>query len=291
MIDRPWAAAAAAAAGTAAAGTEETELLATLQAAAISAFSRRDFPSAEAALLRLAALEPANPAWSEGLGQVYTDGAPKQDFPAAVREYGVALELTPASDVAGRARLLAGRALAYEGVADWPAALRDYDAAVAAAAAGGLTADPYIMNRRGNVLAAAGDYAGARAAYLSSAAGFQNIRGVNTVGGSRLKQDGFAYAASNAALALAQMGDLDGAGAEMEMVSRRAPGNADMRAGLAALYWAGGRREDAEREWEFACDKISVGCTKFRDKEWLSRVRRWPPAMVAYLDNFLNLRD
>lgn len=40
-------------------------------------------------------------------------------------------------------------------------------------------------------------------------------------------------------------------------MSRRAPGNADMRAALAALYWSQGKEGAAESEWEFACNNIS----------------------------------
>jgi len=46
------------------------------------------------------------------------------------------------------------------------------------------------------------------------------------------------FAASNAAIMLAQLGDERGAVAEMQRIARRAPGSADMRAALAALYWS-----------------------------------------------------
>ena len=46
------------------------------------------------------------------------------------------------------------------------------------------------------------------------------------------------FAASNAALALAQLGDEAAATKEMRGIARRAPGSADMRAALAALYWS-----------------------------------------------------
>ncbi len=45
------------------------------------------------------------------------------------------------------------------------------------------------------------------------------------------------FSASNAALMLAELGDQKGALAEMQRIARRAPGSADMRAALAALYW------------------------------------------------------
>ena len=74
-----------------------------------------------------------------------------------------------------------------------------------------------------------------------------------------------------------------------------------MRAALAALYWHRGQQvsgvpvcarqpglclasnmnecpvtlqELAESEWEFACDKINVGCSKFQSSDWLGRIRR-----------------
>lgn len=40
-------------------------------------------------------------------------------------------------NLTAQARLLAGRALAWEGVADWRAALRDYDTALESARAAG----------------------------------------------------------------------------------------------------------------------------------------------------------
>lgn len=89
---------------------------------------------------------------------------------------------------------------------------------------------------------------------------------------------------------LAQMDDTAGATREMEIVTRRQGGLVDARAALAALYYDTGRVEDAEQVWTYACTNISVGCVKYRDEEWLSRVRRWPPAMVAKLGRFLKLQ-
>jgi hypothetical protein len=59
-------------------------------------------------------------------------------------------------------------------------------------------------------------------------------RDKNVVGG----RAGAVFAASNAAIMLAQLGDERGAVAEMQRIARRAPGSADMRAALAALYWS-----------------------------------------------------
>lgn len=49
---------------------------------------------------------------------------------------------------------------------------------------------------------------------------------------------GAIFAASNAAIMLVQLGDEGGAVLEMQRIARRAPGSADMRAALAALYWS-----------------------------------------------------
>ena len=301
---RPPRAATAAPTATAPAPSPDASELSTLRAAAVDAFARRDFPSALVSIRRVVALRPDDPDWREALGQCLVDGAPPpaspdapyaasraRDFDAATRAYDDAIRLTDPADVPSVARRLAGRALAREGAGDWTAALRDYDAALETASRGGLPPDPYILNARGNVLAAGlGDFRGARDAYLDAAANFQASKGINTSANNERRADGYAFAASNAALALAQLGDLPAAREELRKVSRRAAGNADARAALAALYWAEGRGEDAEREWEFACDRISVGCAKYRDEEWLANVRRWPPKMVRLLDDFLRVR-
>ena len=63
-----------------------------------------------------------------------------------------------------------------------------------------------------------------------------------------------------------------------------------MRAALAALYYEKGLRERAEDQWDFACNKIVVGCTFYKDRDWLQRIRRWPPVMVDKMMNFVQLK-
>jgi tetratricopeptide (TPR) repeat protein len=188
------------------------------------------------------------------------------------------------------ARLRAGRALAYEGRSQWREALADYDAALQLAAAGGESPDPYIINARGNCLNSLGEWAGAREDYLASSQLFQQAKGFRGRGGTTTQRlDGAIFAASNAALMLAQVGDEDGALREFEKIARRAPGSSDSRAALAALYWRRGDGQRAEDAWHFACENISAGCSKYQDKKWLAEVRRWPPVMVAHLQDFLAL--
>lgn len=46
-----------------------------------------------------------------------------------------------------------------------------------------------------------------------------------------------------------------------------------MRAALAALLWRRGDEAAAEGEWDWACTKITTGCTKYQDQDWLVRIR------------------
>jgi tetratricopeptide (TPR) repeat protein len=181
--------------------------------------------------------------------------------------------------------------LAYEGRSQWREALADYDAALQLAASGGESPDPYIINARGNCRNSLGEWAGAREDYLISSQLFQQAKGFRGRGGTTTQRlDGAIFAASNAALMLAQVGDEEGALREFEKIARRAPGSSDSRAALAALYWRRGDEQRAEDAWHFACENISAGCSKYQDRKWLSEVRRWPPVMVAHLQDFLALQ-
>jgi len=68
--------------------------------------------------------------------QVAVDG---KLFNVALEDYSAALAMTNRAEDTGRAaRLLAGRALAYEGLYAWPLALADDDEALRLAAVGGM---------------------------------------------------------------------------------------------------------------------------------------------------------
>ena len=297
-----------------------------LRVSALAAFNARDFTRAVRFLTRLAALEPDEYAWREALAQCFVDGGgfafggAEESSRRAVAEYTEAIALLEKAFLSNgdgdgdgngfdepsrrsdarlsseflvtKARLLAGRALAYELDRKWSSAIAEYDDAVATAARGGAPADPLILNQKANALAASGDWAAARLAYLESAQGFRDAGKSGSAPrekNARFRADGVAFASSNAALALAELGDLRGAEVELRAVSRRATGLVDARAALAALYWASGRPEDAEREWEFACDNVDVGCAKYRDPKWVAETRRWPPAMAELLRRFLGI--
>jgi hypothetical protein len=66
---------------------------------------------------------------------------------------------------------------------------------------------------------------------------------------------------------------------------RRYPKFADMRAALTVSLWAEGKVGEAESNWVSA-----VGLDpRYKDLEWVTQIRRWPPAMVAALEKFLKL--
>ncbi|KAL4436864.1 hypothetical protein ABPG75_004003 [Micractinium tetrahymenae] len=248
----------------------------------------RNFAETVQLLNKIVDLEPREPRWREMRAQALVDG---KNFTDALRDFDSALSLLPPAADVDRARLLSGRGLAFEGLSAWPEALKDYDQALLLAEAAGLLPDPYILNSRGNCHASLGEWQAARDSFLASAEGFQRASGFRYGRSTTPRLDGAVFAASNAALMLAQLGDEEAAMKEMETVARRAPGSVDMRAALAALYWRQGREAEAESTWEFACNSITAGCTKYTDPDWLYHIRRWPPVMCDYLQNFLRLRS
>lgn len=263
-----------------------SSVFAALQAEAASAFSSQDFATADAALTQLIKLDGANVNWLEGRAQVRCDA---KRFNEALADFDAALAFVEQGSGAG-ARLLSGRALAHEGLYQWEAALQDYNAAMRSAQAAGLKPDPYVLNSRGNVLASLGRWADAREDYLASAAIFQSSAGYRRGASTTSRLDGAIYSAANAALMRAQLGDDVGAQADLSAVARRAPNSADARAAQAALLWALGRPGDAESAWESACLRAE-GCARYKDLDYVARIRRWPPRMVAHLTAFLQLQN
>jgi hypothetical protein len=76
----------------------------------------------------------------------------------------------------------------------------------------------------------------------------------------------------------------------MNDIIRKQPGYADMRVALAAIQFNEGDAQAAEANWQFTCDKISVGCTQYKDMQWVRGIRRWPPTLADLLEQFLNER-
>ena len=156
------------------------------------------------------------------------------------------------------------RGTAEEALGRWDAAAADY--------AWILERNPLdasALYNLGNVQGSRGDWQAARDSFVTAADA----------------RPGFAMARSSGALAAFQLGDLATAERELRSLIRRYPLFADARAGLTALLWQRGAAGEAESHWAAA----SGLDPRYRQGEWLLKVRRWPPAPVAALERFLLL--
>jgi tetratricopeptide (TPR) repeat protein len=106
----------------------------TLQEAAFAAYANRDFRAATDALTAILQRDGANPRWWEMRAQVLVDG---KNFEAALSDFQATLQRLPESELTARARIIAGRALAHEGLSQWEEALQDYSNAMELAHQGG----------------------------------------------------------------------------------------------------------------------------------------------------------
>ena len=158
------------------------------------------------------------------------------------------------------------RGTAEETLQDWAAAEADYLWILQRDAT-----DASALYNLGNVRGSTGDWDSARRLYEQAADA----------------RPGFAMARSSAALAAWQQQDLVWAEAELRKLIRRYPLFADARAALSGLLWQGGSSGEAESHWAAAAGLD----TRYRQKEWLLDVRRWPPQPTKQLMAFLALEE
>ena len=158
------------------------------------------------------------------------------------------------------------RGTAEESLQDWAAAEADYLWILERDAT-----DASALYNLGNVRGSTGDWDSARRLYEEAADA----------------RPGFAMARSSAALAAWQQQDLVWAEAELRKLIRRYPLFADARAALSGLLWQGGFSGEAESHWAAAAGLD----TRYRQKEWLLDVRRWPPQPTQQLMAFLALEE
>lgn len=131
--------------------------------------------------------------------------------------------------------------------------------------------DASALYNLGNVQGSRGDWQAARESFVTAADA----------------RPGFAMARSSAALAAFQLGDLTAAERELRSLIRRYPLFADARAGLTALLWQRGASGEAESHWAAA----SGLDPRYRQREWLLEVRRWPPGAVTALERFVQIEQ
>ena len=94
-----------------------------------------------------------------------------------------------------------------------------------------------------------------------------------------------AMASSSEALAIYQLGDFELAEKKIRILIRKYPLFADARAALSALLWRKGFIGEAESNWA-AASGLDI---RYRDKDWLLHIRRWPPKPTNDLIAFLAL--
>ena len=96
-----------------------------------------------------------------------------------------------------------------------------------------------------------------------------------------------AMARSSEALAIYQLDDLELAEKKIRILIRKYPLFADARAALSALLWRKGFTGEAESNWAAAAG-LDI---RYREKNWLLHIRRWPPKPTNDLIAFLALED
>ena len=96
-----------------------------------------------------------------------------------------------------------------------------------------------------------------------------------------------AMASSSEALAIYQLDDLELAEKKIRILIRKYPLFADARAALSALLWRKGFSGEAESNWAAAAG-LDI---RYREKDWLLNIRRWPPKPSNDLIAFLALED
>ncbi len=96
-----------------------------------------------------------------------------------------------------------------------------------------------------------------------------------------------AMARSSEALAVYQLDDIELAEKKIRILIRKYPLFADARAALSALLWRKGFIGEAESNWAAAAG-LDI---RYRERDWLLNVRRWPPKPTNDLISFLALED
>ena len=92
---------------------------------------------------------------------------------------------------------------------------------------------------------------------------------------------------SSEALAIYQLGDLELAETKLRILISKYPLFADARAALSALLWRKGFTGEAESNWAAAAG-LDI---RYREKNWLLNIRRWPPNPTNDLIAFLAFED
>lgn len=225
---------------------------------AFQALQEGDFSKSEKYWGELIELFPQNPAVWSNRGNVRLS---QNKIESAIADYNEAIAIAP-----NEPDPYLNRGIAYEIQQDWDSAIADYNQVLDLS-----PEDAMAYNNRGNAEAGKGNYQEAITDYEKAAS---------------LNPD-FAIARANAAFSHYQVGDEEEALKETRNLVRKYPDFPDVRAALTAMLWAQGKEGEAESNWV----AVMGSDARYRDVEWLEKVRRWPPKMVEALNNFLTLNQ
>jgi tetratricopeptide (TPR) repeat protein len=237
--------------------TESPQVLEKLVQRAFQASNHGDFANAEGLWSQLIEKFPLDAALWSNRGNVRVSQNKLKD---SLTDFDRAIELAPTAPDP-----YLNRGAALEGLGRWQDAIASYNKVLEL-----NPKDAAAYNNRGNANAGLGEWENAIADYEKA---FTIIRD-------------YAFARANYALALYQVGKTEDAIATMKNLVRKYPKFADMRAALTAVLWENGQQGEAESNWVSAIGLDS----RYKDLNWVAKVRRWPPQMVSALDEFLNLK-
>jgi tetratricopeptide (TPR) repeat protein len=229
----------------------------TLRTSAFNATNKGDFATAETYWTELLEMFPENPAiWSNrGNSRVS-----QHKLTEAVADFDKSIELAPQLPDA-----YLNRGAAWEGLQEWDKAIADYERIISID-----DQDAMAYNNLGNAHAGKGEWPQAKTYFYRATE----------------LEPGFAFARANYALILYQLGETTEAIRQMKNIVRKYRDFPDVRAALTAALWQNGEHGEAESNWI-----ATVGLdSRYRDLDWVKNNRRWPPASIAALDNFLHLR-
>ncbi|PSB00618.1 tetratricopeptide repeat protein [Merismopedia glauca] len=238
-------------------GESELQLGDELTQKAFQATNIGDFATAERYWTQLIELFPQNPAiWSNRGNSLVSQNKLEE----AISDYNRSIELAP-----NMTDPYLNRGTALEALGKRDEAISDYNHI--------LEIDPedaMAYNNRGNAKAGLGKWDEAIADYQKC---------------TEIAPD-FAFARASYALSLYQIGQQDEAIKALRNTARKYSQFADVRAALSAALWAKGQQGEAESNWVavMGLDR------RYKDINWVKNIRRWPPAMVAALDKFLQVK-
>ena len=158
------------------------------------------------------------------------------------------------------------RGIAEEALEHWEAARNDYNYVLKK-----NPKDLSALYNLGNVMGSMDNWTEAKRLFSQAAS----------------SNNAIAIARSSEALAIYELGDLDLAEKKIRILIRKYHLFADARATLSAILWRKGFTGEAESNWAAAAG-LDI---RYREKDWLLNIRRWPPKPTNDLITFLALED